>query len=198
MELQKDDNDCVTSKRKVNGVVRVFVNDGLKLMELFNEMNLDSNSQQMDREILGELRVVKSVDGSGAERGMKLVEESVNEKGQLRLRDIKGNVKVIGNHRFFYEAQENLRISFDPSQAIASKKNDDFEIESATIIVKNELGDRALVLECKSPSGALKEIQVTQGGMILDSGTKQLVEILENGQYRTINGIIKVLGSKND
>lgn len=45
----------------------------------------------MDREILGELRVVKSVDGSGADRGMKLVEESVNEKGQLRLRDIKGN-----------------------------------------------------------------------------------------------------------
>jgi hypothetical protein len=44
MELVKDRGGEVTSKRKVNGVVRVYVNDGLKLMELFGEVNLEENA----------------------------------------------------------------------------------------------------------------------------------------------------------
>ena len=181
MEIQRDVNDNLLSKRKVNGIIKVLVNDGLKLMELLGDAIIP------DREIFGKVRQVS--DGAGGE---KLCEESLNENGQKKSRNIKGAVKLTGNYRF---SDKKNKANRQPKSGIVN--DEDYEIDSARIIIDDN-GHRKLLLDCKLKNGTSKEMIIDQGGMILEASDKELYEVKENGEDRPLHGTIKVLGDEED
>lgn len=186
VEIQNDGNDNLLSKRKIHGIVNVYVNDGIKLVELFEP------GTNVEREILGEIRKVKLSDGSE-----KLVEESITPTGQKKSREITGSLTVIGT--LTPPTNSPPQPQRNQEDEISENQDDEYQIESAKIVQPNPAQpQKVLVLQCKSISGYHKELTIRTGGMMLDGQNKELYEVKENGDSRLIHGSIRILGDGND
>lgn len=186
VEIQNDGNDRILSKRKIHGIVNVYVNDGIKLIEFFEP------GTKVEREILGEIRKVKLSDGSE-----KIFEESITPTGQKKSREITGSLSVVGTlaptSNSPPQPQKNQE---DDNQ---QDQDDEYQIESAKIVKPNPAQpQKVLILQCKSISGYHKELTIRTGGMMLDGQNKELYEVKENGDSRLIHGSVRILGDGNN
>jgi hypothetical protein len=97
LEIKYNEDGTMVYKRKIDGVLRAQPAFGQRLMEIFDDYDLDE--QLLDRDITGYLKKVVDIEGSE-----QLIEQSINHLGEKRTRPIKGVIKIVHAQRGSLEA----------------------------------------------------------------------------------------------
>jgi hypothetical protein len=196
LEIEKNSNDQIVGKRKVNGTVKVFPDDGLKLMEIFDnngkiEDMLDCTEKKVNREVRGKVRVVDHYNEKFDFCGRKVVEEYIDHTGARVTKNIDGELKFVGRSKTGGLVEELASIRFQTAKICEWTAENGFGSAGKCrgLLLEYYLGD----------SKILKQIMIHDAGksgcrLERWAGTGEKCEVFADDSAQIVRGVVKVYG----